>query len=317
MNVHDLSKYNVVVMWGAGNDAKWYNNQFKIDYFIDKDKNKIGSNLCGIEIKGVDSLLEDVHQGKEILVIVSSSKCKDIITNEIKKLDIDVDITDLTIMQAIYGRENVSYALWGFDILIRDILVRGGYDICKMSYMEIGACHPILGSNSYNIYLSGARGILVEPNPDLQNELKKYRNDICVMEGVASQKGTLLYHQFDNMFRNTFDEKEAKDALNKGFKSVGTLELPVETLDNIIEQYNVDIENTFLSIQVMGLENEILRTFNYKKYKFPLVALALYSDDVLNHDIFKDYHVIAQVPRHVILVNDLIYNLILGQDNNK
>ena len=131
------------------------------------------------------------------------------------------------------------------------------------------------------------------------------------MEGVASEKGTLLYHKFDNEFRNTFDDKEALDALNKGFKSKGIIELPVETLDNIIDRYNVNTENTFLSIQVMGLEDNILKSFDYKKYKFPLIALAVYSDDIFKYDIFQDYHIIAQVPRHVVLVNDSIYNRIL------
>lgn len=311
MNLYDLSKYDTIVMWGAGEDALWYNNQFKIDYFVDKSTEKIGRRLCGTEIKEISSLINDEKIGKKILVIISSSKYKNEIQSDIEELGINVDVTDLSVIRALYSHENLSFALWGFDILIRDILIRGGYDICNMSYMEVGACHPILGSNSYNFYLSGARGILVEPNPDLQRELIKYRTDEVVMEGVASEKGTLLYHKFDNEFRNTFDEKEAEDALNKGFKSKGIIELPVETLDNIIDKYNVNTENTFLSIQVMGLEDDILKSFDYKKYKFPLIALAVYSDDIFKYDIFQDYHIIAQVPRHVVLVNDSIYNRIL------
>lgn len=312
MYLEDLSKYDLVVMWGAGNDALWYNKQFKLDYFVDSCSEKTGKQIAGIEIKSIDELVGDSLKLGKILIIVSSSKYARDIKGKIEELDIVADVTELSVMKAIYGFENRSFALWGFDILIRDILVRGGYDIENMSYMEVGACHPILGNNTYNFYLSGARGILIEPNPNLKEILSRYRTDECVMEGVASKSGILKYYSFNNEFRNTFDKVKADDAVNKGFILNETLELPVETLDSIIIRHNIVPENTLLSIQVMGFEFDILKSFDYKRYRFPLIALSVYSDEIFEHDIFKDYHVIASVPRHVILVNDSIYKRILG-----
>ncbi len=312
MNLYDLSQYDKIVLWGCGNDAKWYTGQFRVDYVVDKDEKKIGSKLYDIEIKSIsDFVMEDAS--KRILVVIASSQYENEIKREIESLGMNVEITELSVIKAIYDYRNVSFALWGFDILIRDLLLRGGYDYKNMFYIEIGACHPVLGSNTYNAYLTGARGVLVEPNPDLQTKLQKYRKgDNCLMEGIAGERGTLIYYKFNNEFRNTFDKLEAEDAVRKGFVSTGTMELEVGLLEELIENHHINTSQTFLSIQAMGLEKEILENFDYKKYRFPLIALAYYSEDIFNYSIFKDYKCIAQVPRHVVLVNDEIYHKILG-----
>ena len=312
MNLYDLSKYDKVVLWGCGNDAKWYSGQFKVDYIVDKDKKKIGSTLKGIEVRSISDFVKEATL-KNILVVIASSKYEKEIRNEIESLEINVEIAELSVMKAIYDYQNTSFALWGFDILIKDLLIRGGYDYKNMSYVEIGACHPVLGSNTYNAYLAGARGVLVEPNPDLQSKLQRYRSgDICVMEGIGGKRGTLVYYKFNNEFRNTFDKLEAEDAIQKGFVSIGSIELDVGLLEELIEKSHIDSRKTYLSIQAMGLEKEILENFDYRKYKFPLIALAYYSEDIFQFPIFQDYKCIAKVPRHAVLVNDEIYQKILG-----
>ena len=312
MNLYDLSQYEKIVLWGCGNDAKWYAGQFRVDYVVDKDKTKIGSKLKDIEIKPISDLVMEAAS-KSILVVITSTKYEKEIRREIENLGINVEITELSVMKAIWDCQNTSFALWGYDILIKDLLIRGGYDYKNMSYIEIGACHPILGSNTYNAYLTGARGVLVEPNPDLQSKLQKYRSgDICLMEGIGGKRDTLVYYKFNNEFRNTFDKLEAEDAIRKGFISTGTVKLEVGLLEELIENNNIDTSQTFLSIQAMGLEKEILESFDYKKYNFPLIALAYYSEEIFQFSIFQEYKCIAQVPRHVVLVNDEIYHKILG-----
>jgi len=312
MNLNNLSQWDRIVLWGCGSDARWYEGQFKLDYIVDKDEHKIGSKVYGVHVRTITDLITD-SLSKKVLVIIGSSRYEREIKRDIEAIGINVEIAELSVMKAIYDCQNTCFALWGFDILIRDLLIRGGYDIRNMSYVEIGACHPILGSNTYNSYIAGARGVLVEPNPNLQGKLKKYRkDDICLLEGIADKKGKLIYYRFDNEFRNTFDAIEAEDAISKGFTSIGTLELEVESLENLINKSKIDTERTYLSIQAMGLEKNILKNFNYKKYKFPLIALAYYSDEILNYPIFDEYKLIAKVPRHIVLVNDEIYHKILG-----
>lgn len=153
----------------------------------------------------------------------------------------------------------------------------------------------------------------MEPNVDLQPVLRHYRSeDTCIMKGIASQKGCIKYYMFDNMFRNTFDAELAQKYIAKGFNMTNVEQIPVDTLESLIDDNCIDTKNAFLSIQAMGLEKEILREFSYKKYKFPIIAISYIDDDIFKHPMLEEYHVIAQVPRHIVLVNDDIYNRILG-----
>jgi FkbM family methyltransferase len=312
MNLHNLLKYDLIVMWGCGNDITQYKKQFYVDYIVDKDIQKIGKQYCGIEIKSVSALIED-SKSKKTLVIISTTKYKDEIIEEINELGVLADVVEMSIMKAFYGCENQSFALWGFDVLVRDLFIRGGYDVSELSYIEVGAAHPIFGNTTEIFSIAGAKGILVEPNPDLQHELMHYREqDMCLMCGVAGEKGSLKYYRFNNAYRNTFDKSEALDALHKGFEKKDELDIPVLTLDEIIHEHRINTQKTFLSIQAMGLEKEILKNFEYKKYYFPVIAIAYYSEDIFQYPMFQYYCEIARVPRHVVLVNREIYKKILG-----
>ena len=312
MDLNNLENYDYVVMWGAGRDIQWYNGQFRVDFIVDKDLTKVGNKINRIEIKPLSELTA-ICKDNRVLIIISSSKYSELIKKEICEMKLRADVAELSVMRSIYAKENVSFALWGLDILVRDILVRGGYDISAISYIEIGACHPVFGSNTYIMYKEGARGYLVEPNVDLNPVIRHYRSeDACIMKGIASQNSSINYYMFDNSFRNTFDKNLANDAVNKGFCLTDIKNIPVETLDNLINDNCIDTKNVFLSIQAMGLEMDILKNFKYNQYKFPIMAIAYYSDDIFKHLMLEEYHIIAQVPRHIVLVNDDIYNRILG-----
>lgn len=57
-----------------------------------------------------------------------------------------------------------SFALFAEDAIIQGISKR--YQIPIKHYIDIGANHPILGNATFAFYLNGAKGFLVEPNPD-------------------------------------------------------------------------------------------------------------------------------------------------------
>ena len=139
MDLLELSRYDTIVMWGGGKDALRYNGRFKLDYIVDNDHKKHGTTIMGIVVKDKKTLIEDVQAGKKVLIIISSSLYRTEIKQEIVELGLRVDITELSVILAIYDQKNISYALWGLDILIRDVLKRGGYNIDKMSYIEVGA----------------------------------------------------------------------------------------------------------------------------------------------------------------------------------
>jgi len=72
----------------------------------------------------------------------------------------------------------ISYSQLGEDILAAELLKKKE----GVVYVDIGANHPIFGSNTFYFYLRGGHGICVEPNSDFAKIHRKTRphdNFIC------------------------------------------------------------------------------------------------------------------------------------------
>lgn len=310
MYIDNLENYNRIVIWGSGKGLEdWYHNEFKVDFIVDKDLLKEGMIVKGLSVKNIRVLTEE-YAGKT-LIVVSALKFYEEIKEEIYQMGIVADVVDIKLMNYIYDKSKKSFCLWGIDVLVSDILERSGYELSEISYIEVGANHPYYGSATANMYLNGAKGILIEPNPDLYEILSELRSrDKVITCGVAEDEGNMTFYRLDNSYRNTFDYEQVSKNIERGYELVDEILVPVHTLNKIIDENEIDSTKTYLSIQVMGSEKSVLNAFEYKTYQFPIISIAYYSDDVLDMPIFQDYKVIAQVPRHIILVKKEIFEKI-------
>ena len=66
-----------------------------------------------------------------------------------------------SVMPAMKGHAHFSFSQFGEDVIITSMLRR--YGIESVTYLDIGANEPIMGSNTYGFYLRGNRGVLVLP----------------------------------------------------------------------------------------------------------------------------------------------------------
>lgn len=61
------------------------------------------------------------------------------------------------------------------------------------SYLDVGVNHPVLGNNTYFFYLNGCRGVCVEANPLLIDEIKQTRpGDTVLNVGVTADGESML-----------------------------------------------------------------------------------------------------------------------------
>lgn len=312
MYLGDLTKYDLVTIWGCGaRFAGLYKKQFFVDYIVDNDREKVGTKQTGIEVVSSERFFQDAA-GKKILIVISTEQYLEEITKQIGEEKLDCDIVTLRVMCNLYDCRSCSHALWGLDVLVRDLLERCGYCISEMSYIEVGANHPVYGNVTEIFYLDNARGFLIEANPDLSSVIEYYReDDICINCGIAETNGSMPFYRFDNTYRNSFDKYETDKNIQRGFALKDVIDVEVITLDQMISQYHVDTAKTFLSLQLMGLEKKVLKGFHHKQYEFPLISIAYYESDVLEDQIFKDYREIARLPRHVILIREDLYGKVI------
>lgn len=169
----------------------------------------------------------------------------------------------------------LSYAQEGEDLVLARILnsipnrgVSSGF------FVDIGAHHPTRFSNTYYFYRRGWRGINVDALPGTANLFRRTRpKDITVECGVGSQAGLMTYFVFNEPALNTFSEDEARKKNCPPYQIVRTLQIPVVTLTQILDEHlpgGTSID--FMTIDAEGFDHEIVSSNDWSRYR-PRVLL--------------------------------------------
>lgn len=207
----------------------------------------------------------------------------------------------------------VSFSQTGEDIIIDFIFTSRG--IHNPTYIDIGAFHPYLYSNTAYFYAKSSKGINIEPNPDGIKLFNKYRSkDINLNIGISSIEGELNYFYMDAATMNTFDSNSAYELQEKyGFKIIDQKLITCLKLQDVIFKYSNNKFPDLLSIDVEGLDMEILDQVDYiQNYpKVICVETVAYSHDgtgVKNIQLIKfleskGYFVYADTYINTIFIN--------------
>jgi FkbM family methyltransferase len=167
-----------------------------------------------------------------------------------------------------------SYAQAGEDLIV-DFVARA-MQIEEVTYLDIGAHHPIQYSNTYLFYKRGFQGVLVEPDPELMASIKRVRpRDVCIEAGVGLQSATTArFYVMSTRTLNTFSEAEAKRYEAMGTQSVEkVLQVPLITVDEIFADHFQEKEPALVSIDIEGLDFEVLSTLNLNKYRPAIICV--------------------------------------------
>ena len=183
-----------------------------------------------------------------------------------------------------------AYAQEGEDMVLSRIFS----DKNKGFYVDVGAHHPMRFSNTYSFYKRRWHGINIEPNPDFFNFFTRYRpRDINLNCGIAKEKGNLEYYMFDEPALNTFDGEVLKSRiLNTPYKHTKTIYIDVMPLADLLEQHMPDdVKIDFLSIDVEGLDLEVIKSNDWQKYRPSWVLVEqLKLEDIEDLDFEIHHH---------------------------
>lgn len=134
----------------------------------------------------------------------------------------------------------------------------------KPRYLDIGAFHPTIGSNTYLAYLAGGQGVLVEPNPPMAKMLGEVRpRDVVVNAGVGVGEATSAPYYLirDRPQLNTFSKPQVDRYVAQGRSLEKTIDMKLVSIDSLLETHfaqGLDL----LSIDVEGLDLEILQSMS-------------------------------------------------------
>lgn len=170
------------------------------------------------------------------------------------------------------GYGTISYSQEGEDLILKRFLG----DIKNGFYVDIGAHHPFRFSNTYLFYKEGWQGLNVDAMPASMNAFKKFRpRDINVEIPVSDKKQVLAYHIFNEPALNTFSIEEARKKNGLGdYKILEVINLETFPLSDILDKYlPANRVINFLSIDVEGLDFDVLRSNNWEKYQPSIILI--------------------------------------------
>ncbi|MCZ7616055.1 MAG: FkbM family methyltransferase [Ignavibacteriaceae bacterium] len=124
-------------------------------------------------------------------------------------------------------------------------------------------------SNTYYFYKRGWRGINIEPMPGSKNKFDRIRpKDINLEIPISSKEEELTYYIFNEPALNGFSRELSSEGekLN-AYKIVKTVEMKTKTLGSVLDTFLPKGQNIdFMSIDVEGLDSEVLKSNNWDKY---------------------------------------------------
>ena len=193
--------------------------------------------------------------------------------NKLKKLLSDNMLEVLKSFKPSVMFENCSYSQCGEDLIVKYILT-AIYKDGIINYCDIGANAPWKFSNTAKFYYLNKKkyiGVLVEPDPLLAKILKLKRSkDIIVNKGIKSKNidaDKLDFFIMNIKTLNTFSEFEAKSYESLGYVIKLKTQIEVMDVNELLYKYFHDKDLHFLSIDVEGLDYDVLSSMDFDKYK--------------------------------------------------
>lgn len=145
---------------------------------------------------------------------------------------------------------------------------RGGF------FVEFGATDGIELSNTYlleNVF--GWNGILAEPARKWHNSLRSNRRSPIDTRCVWSKSGeTLSFRETEDGVLSTIDEYATADHHAKSRASASVYDVKTISLNDLLMDHNAPDLIDFLSIDTEGSELEILRHFDFSRYRFSIIT---------------------------------------------
>lgn len=216
-------------------------------------------------------------------------------------------------------RANLFYSQFGEDLIVRHIFSQLG--IYSPFYIDIGAHHPSFLNNTFLFYRNGASGLNIEPDPFLFKKIAKRRpRDINLNVGVSfnGQEEKIDFYIMSARSLNTFSKAEAERVQAFGSYSITEVtKVSTVNINNLFKNYLKDVRIDFLTVDVEGLDFEIIKTIDFDliKPKVICVETLSYAEDKSEHKnhtlidyiIAKNYFVYADTYVNTILVDATVW----------
>lgn len=165
-----------------------------------------------------------------------------------------------------------SFSSAGEDMILRHIL---GSDKMSGFYVDVGAFHPTLFSNTYFFYLNGWQGINIEARPGSKALFDNVRpRDTNLEIGISTERGTMTYYFIaEDSPMNSFSPDFLKqiEMLGEVKKEIS---VPTAPLVEVLERH---VPNgrpiDFMNVDVEGRDFEVLDSNDWNRFRPRIIVV--------------------------------------------
>jgi FkbM family methyltransferase len=185
-----------------------------------------------------------------------------------------------------------SYGQYNEDLIIDAILG------CKKEgfYVDVGANHPNVLSNTKRFYDRGWHGVNIEPNPLMFALLQKERkNDVNLNIGLGKENGEIEFYLLDPDTLSTFSKSSAiRMTKQPEYKIVSVSKVKVMSLKEVLETHASGKQIDFMSIDVEGFEAEVIGGGDWEKFRPHLIMMEINQKGETTVEMLKkvDYRLV-------------------------
>lgn len=215
-----------------------------------------------------------------------------------------------------------SYAQCGEDLVIDFLAQKFGWK--NFTYLDIGTNHPKKFNNTYLFYKKGSRGVCVEPDAELIKTIKFARpSDKVINVGLsAGEESVADFYIMSVNTLNTFSREDAEELDREGIYTIKNIvKVPLKNINNIIEDNFDSVTPNLISLDVEGWNEDIVRSFNFEKYKPELLCIETVSfatdnseqkiDSIIEFVKGKGYFVYTDTFINTIFINQKFWNSLI------
>jgi Methyltransferase FkbM domain len=202
------------------------------------------------------------------------------------------------LLEVIFFIKNDDYSQFGEQAFIIDYF--NGSGGC---YLDVGAGQPVKGSNTFQLYRCGWRGVCVDPiaqNAWLHRIIR--RKDFFVRTLVGNP-GRTNFWQFEPSGYSTTSAEVASQVIEfygRGVHLVDVVELEIKSMHEVAAEFIEPSRIRFISIDVEGADSKVLRSNDWNILKPELICIEQWGDDENSREIegilaWQGYHRLTKV----------------------
>lgn len=208
-----------------------------------------------------------------------------------------------------------SFSAYGEDLIVFAWLEAAGVSPAEATYLDVGAAHPQRLSNTFLLYRHGAKGVLVEPDPEQAAFLQAQRpRDTVLNAGVAfdERRQADLIRLSTRLF-NTFHEDQAGKVVSASENwrpdqrqcVKDRVRVELIPINDIMQEHFSEARLDFLSIDVEAKDFDVLQSLDIARWKPRLICIEASAPESTVSPYLSPfgYSLVARTPDNLVYLS--------------